>query len=114
MDHQYREEVSHMHAYRIGGDVTVLNDQVEVPGLGFLPVNAFVLHAAQPVVVDTGLGLAAGRWELRMTCGSMATGLGTRFLDMLAAAPDTDAFIGPDQQALQHLFAGFEPGATAA
>jgi hypothetical protein len=43
-----------------------------------------------------------------------ATGLGTRFLDMLAAAPETDAFIGPDQQALQHLLAGFEPGATAA
>ena len=46
-----------MHTYRIGRDVTVLNDQVEVPGLGFLPVNAFVLHAAQPVVIDTGLGL---------------------------------------------------------
>ena len=27
------------------------------PGIGFLPVNAFVLHAAEPVVVDTGLGL---------------------------------------------------------
>ena len=46
-----------MNTYRIGRDVTVLNDQVEVPGLGFLPVNAFVLHAAQPVVIDTGLGL---------------------------------------------------------
>ena len=46
-----------MHTYRIGTDVTVLNDQLEVPGLGFLPVNAFVLHAAQPVVIDTGLGL---------------------------------------------------------
>jgi hypothetical protein len=43
-----------------------------------------------------------------------ATGLAPRFLDMLAAAPDTDPFIGPDQQALQHLLAGFEPGATAA
>src|SRR5262249_46228424 len=28
-----------------------------VPGLGYLPINAFVLHAAQPVVIDTGLGL---------------------------------------------------------
>jgi flavorubredoxin len=26
-----------------------------VPGLGFVPVNAFVLRAAQPVLVDTGL-----------------------------------------------------------
>lgn len=46
-----------MQTYRIGTDVTVLNDQLEVPGLGFLPVNAFVLHAEQPVVIDTGLGL---------------------------------------------------------
>jgi glyoxylase-like metal-dependent hydrolase (beta-lactamase superfamily II) len=46
-----------MHTYRIGDDVTVLNDHLEVPGLGFLPVNAFVLHAREPVVIDTGLGL---------------------------------------------------------
>jgi glyoxylase-like metal-dependent hydrolase (beta-lactamase superfamily II) len=46
-----------MHIHRIG-DVTVLNDYTEVPGLGFLPVNAFVLHAEQPVVVDTGLSTA--------------------------------------------------------
>lgn len=39
------------------GDVTVLNDQAEVPGVGFLPVNSFVLHAGEPVVVDTGLSL---------------------------------------------------------
>jgi glyoxylase-like metal-dependent hydrolase (beta-lactamase superfamily II) len=45
-----------MNTHRIG-DVTVLGDQLEVPGIGFLPVNAFVLHAQQPVVVDTGLGL---------------------------------------------------------
>lgn len=34
-----------------------MNDHLEVPGIGFLPVNAFVLHAAEPVVVDTGLSL---------------------------------------------------------
>ncbi|MEV6650025.1 MBL fold metallo-hydrolase [Streptomyces sp. NPDC051219] len=39
------------------GPVTVLGDCLEVPGIGYLPVNAFVLHAAQPVVVDTGLSL---------------------------------------------------------
>ena len=43
-----------MHTHRIG-DVTVLSDCADVPGLGFLPVNAFVLHAEQPVVIDTGL-----------------------------------------------------------
>ncbi|MGN9914581.1 MBL fold metallo-hydrolase [Phytohabitans sp. LJ34] len=46
-----------MHIHQIGRDVTVLNDQLPVPGIGFLAVNAFVLHAAEPVVVDTGLGL---------------------------------------------------------
>src|SRR5919201_4716442 len=46
-----------MHIFRPHQDVTVLNDHLEVPGLGFLPINAFVLHAAEPVVVDTGVGL---------------------------------------------------------
>jgi flavorubredoxin len=46
-----------MHIHRIG-DVTVLNDHAEVPGLGFLPVNAYVLHAEQPMVIDTGLSTA--------------------------------------------------------
>jgi hypothetical protein len=42
-----------------------------------------------------------------------ATGLGSRFLDMLAAAPETEPFVGLDQQALQHLLADFETGTTA-
>lgn len=46
-----------MHIHRLAGDISVLNDQLEVPGIGFLPVNAFVLHGAEPVVVDTGLSL---------------------------------------------------------
>jgi hypothetical protein len=46
-----------MRTYRSHSGVSVLSDFLEVPGLGFLPVNAFVIHAAQPVVVDTGLGL---------------------------------------------------------
>jgi len=46
-----------MKTIHVSDDVTALNDQAEIPGLGFLAVNAFVLHAAEPVVVDTGLGL---------------------------------------------------------
>ena len=46
-----------MHTLRPAPDVTVLADSLEVPGLGYLPVTASVLHAAEPVVVDTGLGL---------------------------------------------------------
>jgi hypothetical protein len=47
-----------MYTYRPVPGFTTLCDPTEVPGLGYLPVNAFVLHAAEPVVVDTGLSLA--------------------------------------------------------
>jgi len=46
-----------MKTYRPHQDVSVLNDHLEVPGLGVLPINAFVIHATEPVVVDTGVGL---------------------------------------------------------
>jgi hypothetical protein len=45
-----------MNTFRLG-DVTVINDALEVPGLGFLPINAFVLHSREPVVIDTGVSL---------------------------------------------------------
>ena len=46
-----------MQIHRLNSDVTVINDYQAVPTIGFLPVNASVIHAAQPVVVDTGLSL---------------------------------------------------------
>lgn len=36
-------------------DTVTLNDSAEIPGLGFLPINAFVLHAEQPLLVDAGV-----------------------------------------------------------
>lgn len=42
--------------------VTVLSEPQEIPGVGWLPVHAFVLHAAEPVVVDTGLSLPECRF----------------------------------------------------
>ena len=45
-----------MERHRISPEITVLSDHMQVPGIGFLAVNTFVLHAEQPVVVDTGLG----------------------------------------------------------
>jgi len=45
-----------MQTHKTDQDVTVFNDLAEIPGLGFLPVNAFLVHAEQPVVIDTGLG----------------------------------------------------------
>src|SRR4051794_18059095 len=35
-------------------DVSAIRDAVELPGLGALPINAYVLHAEQPLLVDTG------------------------------------------------------------
>ena len=46
-----------MRTFRAVPGVTVLCDPLEVPGLGWLPISAFVLHATEPVVVDTGVGL---------------------------------------------------------
>lgn len=44
-----------MRTHRPAPDVTALSDVTEIPGLGFLPINAFVLHSEQPVLVDSGL-----------------------------------------------------------
>lgn len=46
-----------MRVHKVRPDISALSDSLEVPGIGHIPVNAFVLHATQPVVVDTGLGL---------------------------------------------------------
>lgn len=37
-----------------GADADVITTLYPVPGLGFVPINAFVLHAQEPVLVDTG------------------------------------------------------------
>jgi hypothetical protein len=44
-----------MHVSRPAADVTSFTDCAPIPTLGFLPVNAFLLHAAQPLLVDTGM-----------------------------------------------------------
>jgi glyoxylase-like metal-dependent hydrolase (beta-lactamase superfamily II) len=44
-----------MHTIALADGTTVLHDSAEIPGLGVLPVNAFVLSAEQPVLVDTGM-----------------------------------------------------------
>ena len=35
--------------------ITSLNSYIPVPGYGVLPVNAFVIEAQEPILVDTGL-----------------------------------------------------------
>jgi len=43
--------------YRAAPDIDVLPSYFPIPGYGILPINAFVLRAAEPVLVDTGLVL---------------------------------------------------------
>ncbi len=38
-------------------DIEVLRAHFPIPGVGFLPVNAFVIKAKEPVLVDTGMGI---------------------------------------------------------
>jgi glyoxylase-like metal-dependent hydrolase (beta-lactamase superfamily II) len=44
-----------IHVSSPADDVVVLTDIKEIPGLGFLPVNAYVVQAEQPLLVDSGL-----------------------------------------------------------
>ena len=43
-----------MHTYKAAPDVDVVTTTAEVAGFGKLAINAFVIHAAEPVLVDTG------------------------------------------------------------
>ncbi|TYK43023.1 MBL fold metallo-hydrolase [Actinomadura decatromicini] len=44
-----------MHISRPAPDIAELTDAIAIPGLGFLPVNAYVVYAREPVLIDTGL-----------------------------------------------------------
>jgi flavorubredoxin len=43
-----------MHTYRAAPDVDVVTSTATVGGFGQLAINAFVIHAREPVLVDTG------------------------------------------------------------
>jgi Metallo-beta-lactamase superfamily len=40
--------------YKPTADIDVITSSVAIPGLGLVPVNAFVLHGPEPILVDTG------------------------------------------------------------
>ena len=40
--------------YKAAPDIDVLTSTFPIPGFGFIPLNAFVLHGSEPVLVDTG------------------------------------------------------------
>lgn len=41
--------------YQAAADIDILPSYFPIPGLGILPVNAFVIKASQPIMVDSGL-----------------------------------------------------------
>jgi flavorubredoxin len=43
--------------FQVMPDIEVLPSYFPIPGAGFLPVNAFVIKAEEPVLVDTGMGI---------------------------------------------------------
>jgi flavorubredoxin len=43
-----------MEAFNAAPGIDVITTTIGVPGFGFIPVNAFVLHGTEPVLVDTG------------------------------------------------------------
>lgn len=49
--------------YRVGNDVHVLPSSLPIPGIGTLVVNAYVILAREPVLVDTGLAMDGEEFE---------------------------------------------------
>lgn len=41
-------------SYQASQDIDVLTTNVPIPGLGLIPVNAFVIKGSEPILVDTG------------------------------------------------------------
>ena len=49
-------------AFTATAGVDVISTSVDIPTLGLLPINAFVLHGEEPVLVDTGTGAEAAEF----------------------------------------------------
>jgi flavorubredoxin len=41
-------------SFKAAPDIDVLTSSFSIPGFGLVPINAFVLHGSEPVLVDTG------------------------------------------------------------
>jgi len=59
-----------MRCHQVTDATTVLADSDEIPGLGHLPVNSFLIRAAEPLLVDTGLPRSRDEflWHLWSVC----------------------------------------------
>ena len=54
---------------RAAPDIDVITSNVTIPGFGLVPVNAFVLHGPEPILVDTGSVVETGRVHGRTASG---------------------------------------------
>ena len=45
--------------YQVGPDIYVLPAYFPIPGMGVIAINAFVIKGEEPVLVDTGMGIAS-------------------------------------------------------
>ncbi len=78
--------------YRVAPDVDVVPAYFPVPGLGILPINAFVLHSAEPVLIDTGFGLLSD--EFMDGLGSVIDPAELKWLWLTHADPDHIGSLG--------------------
>ena len=44
-------------AYEVIPDIEIISSYFPIPNTGFLAVNAFLIKAKEPVLVDTGMGI---------------------------------------------------------
>ncbi len=51
-----------MDVHRVGDEIVMLPYSLEVPGFGFLPMNAFLVRGSEPVLIDTGLPAESEDW----------------------------------------------------
>lgn len=52
--------------FQVVPDIVVLPAHFPIPGMGFLPVNAFVIKAEEPVLVDAGMGMESDHFMLAL------------------------------------------------
>jgi glyoxylase-like metal-dependent hydrolase (beta-lactamase superfamily II) len=57
-----KEEISMDKPYQVAPDIHVLPAHLPISGMGFLPVNTFVIKAREPVLVDTGMAIDSGEF----------------------------------------------------
>ncbi len=53
--------------FEVAPDTFILPSAVQVPGLGFIPLNAFVITGKEPILIDTGINTDGDRFIKALT-----------------------------------------------